>query len=85
MSNRQQVFVVNVRKLVKVVKGERETKVENDFVPEYIAKPVPAESAQQAYELVLAELIKAEAYDPADPLVEIEVCAPFAPVSAARY
>ena len=71
--------------VVKVLKKDEThgVKIEDGFMPDYAPKFVAAASATQARELVLVELVKAEAYDPADPMVAIEVCCPFTRVNAA--
>ena len=76
MSQQQSMpYPVVVHKLVKDEKTGRKTAKE--MMPDYSPKMVAATSSTQARELVLAELIKADIYDPADPMVQITVCSPF--------
>jgi hypothetical protein len=76
------MFPVQVRKLEQDDKGNKKSgKMMSGYAPKF----VEAESSRQAYEIVLAELIKAEVYDPADPMVRIEPLSPFAPAREDRY
>ena len=74
---KQQVFPVVVKTLTKL--EDKDVKVEKGVMPDYAPKFVLASSATQAREIVFVELVKAEVYDPADPMVSIEVCSPFVP------
>ena len=86
----QQSFPVVV---VKLKKDDQGRKVEDGVMPDYNPKVIRAVNAEQAREVVLVELIKAgdnteggmPVYDPADPMLRIEVCTPFAPVASSRY
>lgn len=81
---KKQLYPVLVKKLKKI--EDKDIKVEDGVLSDYCPKMVLAASPEQARELVLVELLQADGvYDAEDPMVNIEVCAPFTPVATNRY
>lgn len=69
-----QLFPVVVKVLKKTENG---SKVETgEYKEGFAPKFVPADSGAMAREIVMAELIKADEYDAADPMLSVRSCNP---------